>query len=94
MLSERAPRRSLAATRPDAPRYMQQFVSKCTQCRVRIATPERLAANARLRARIIAQRDWLATTDRDRLTARARLAKGDAAHAAWLAETYSRNPLA
>ena len=73
---------------------MQHFVNRCGACRDYISTPARLEANVRLRERIMRQRAWLATTDLDRATARRKMARGDAAHEAWLAEKYSRNPLA
>jgi len=57
-----------------------------------IAPGPRLAANLRLYQRIQAQREWLAGVESDREVARRKLAEGKRAHAAWLRETYSKNP--
>ena len=57
-------------------------------------TPERVAANVGLHERVCRQRAWYESAEADRLVARDKLNEGDAAHAAWLEETYRHNPLA
>ena len=57
-------------------------------------TPETVAANVALKERIVLQRAWYDSAKADRLVARDKLNEGEAAHAAWLEETYRHNPLA
>ena len=58
-----------------------------------IRTAEALAANEALHARFVRQRRWLMAVEGDRLEARRKMGQGEAAHEAWLAETYAVNPI-